>query len=44
MSYRARNGIYFSANSVVAKARGEYVRSHFKNTREVAAAISGEYC
>lgn len=25
----------------VAKARGEYVRSHFKNTREVAAAVSG---
>lgn len=25
----------------VAKARGEYVRTHFKNTREVAAAISG---
>ncbi|KAL1413100.1 60S ribosomal protein L17 [Vanrija pseudolonga] len=24
-----------------AKARGEYVRTHFKNTREVAAAISG---
>lgn len=27
----------------VAKARGEYVRTHFKNTREVAAAISGAY-
>lgn len=30
-----------TALTAVAKARGEYVRSHFKNTREVAAAISG---
>lgn len=27
----------------VAKARGEYVRTHFKNMREVAAAISGMF-
>jgi hypothetical protein len=27
--------------SVVAKARGEYVRTHFKNMREVAAALNG---
>jgi hypothetical protein len=30
------------ANGSVAKARGEYVRTHFKNMREVAAAISGK--
>lgn len=29
---------------IVAKARGEYVRTHFKNMREVAAAISGKFC
>lgn len=26
---------------LVAKSRGEYVRTHFKNMREVAAALSG---
>lgn len=29
---------------IVAKARGEYLRTHFKNMREVAAALSGEFC
>jgi len=33
--------IFNSNPEKFAKARGEYVRSHFKNTREVAAAISG---
>lgn len=28
---------------IVAKARGEYLRTHFKNMREVAAALSGEF-
>lgn len=31
-----------SADETVAKARGDYVRTHFKNMREVAAAVSGE--
>ena len=26
----------------VAKSRGEYVKTHFKNMREVAAALHGE--
>lgn len=30
------------ADGTVAKARGDYVRTHFKNMREVAAAVSGE--
>lgn len=33
--------IFNSNPEKFAKSRGEYVRSHFKNTREVAAAISG---
>lgn len=30
-------------DAIVAKARGEYLRTHFKNMREVAAALSGEF-
>jgi len=28
--------------STAARARGEYLRTHFKNMREVAAALTGE--
>lgn len=27
---------------LASRARGEYLRTHFKNMREVAAALSGE--
>ena len=26
---------------IASRARGEYLRTHFKNTREVAAALTG---
>ena len=28
--------------NVASKARGEYLRTHFKNMREVAAALTGK--
>ena len=28
---------------IAALARGEYLRTHFKNMREVAAALTGQY-
>jgi len=30
-------------NLPAARARGEYLRTHFKNMREVAAALSGSF-
>jgi ribosomal protein uL22 len=32
----------YRTNSIAAQARGSYLRVHFKNTREVAAAIQGK--
>ena len=29
--------------SVASRARGEYLRTHFKNMREVAAALTGAF-
>lgn len=33
---------YTDMNLLASKARGEYLRTHFKNMREVAAALSGK--
>jgi hypothetical protein len=31
-----------SHHCLASRARGEYLRTHFKNMREVAAALTGE--
>ena len=38
----SETGLMVVSGNAVAKAHGEYVRTHFKNMREVAAALSGE--
>lgn len=41
LSLRAETYIYVGI-SPASRARGEYLRTHFKNMREVAAALTGE--
>ena len=42
LAIASQKGLMVTSRNVVAKAHGEYVRTHFKNMREVAAALSGE--
>ena len=42
-SVRGENSIQQRKLTTDAKARGEYVRTHFKNMREVAAALNGVF-